>query len=79
LGLTPRTLGRPPQLHLRRRTLNDSEIADLQLVDSELRAFEFCDEGPAKERLRPYVWPRASAALEALGTGRVRYLQDGYA
>ena len=60
-------------------TLNDSEIADLQLVDSELRAFEFCDEGHAKERLRPYVWRRASSALEALGTGRARYLQDGYA
>jgi hypothetical protein len=42
----------------------------LRLVDSELRAFEFCDEGQAKERLRPYVWRRASAALEALGTGR---------
>jgi len=53
--------------------------AGLRLVDSELRAFEFCDEGQAKERLRPYVWRRASAALEALGTGRARYLQDGYA
>jgi hypothetical protein len=60
-------------------TLNDSGIASLRLVDSELRAFEFCDEGQAKERLRPYVWRRASAALEALGTGRARYLQDGYA
>jgi ADP-ribose pyrophosphatase YjhB (NUDIX family) len=59
--------------------LNTSEIAALQLVDSELRAFEFCDEGQSKERLRPYVWRRASAALEALGTGRARYLQDGYA
>ena len=33
----------------------------------------------AKERLRPYDWRRASAALEVLGTGRARYLQDGYA
>jgi len=60
-------------------TLNDSDINGLRLVDSELRAFEFCDEGQANERLRPYVWRRASAALEALETGRVRYLQDGYA
>jgi hypothetical protein len=60
-------------------TLNDSEVAVLQLVDSELRAFEFCDEGQAKERLRPYVWRTASAALKALGTGRARYLQEGYA
>ena len=60
-------------------TLSSSDINGLRLVDSELRAFEFCDEGQAKERLRPYVWRRASAALEALGTGRARYLQDGYA
>jgi 8-oxo-dGTP diphosphatase len=60
-------------------TLSDSDINGLQLVDSELRAFEFCDEGQAKELLRPYVWRRASAALEALETGRARYLQDGYA
>ena len=60
-------------------TLNDRDIAGLRLIDSELRAFEFCDEGQAKERLRPYVWRRASAALEALETGRARYLQDGYA
>ena len=49
--------------------LSNSDIKGLRLVDSELRAFEFCDEGQAKERLRPYVWRRASAALEALGTG----------
>lgn len=60
-------------------TLNDSSTKDLQLIDHELRAFEFCDEGQAKERLRPYVWRRVSAALEALETGRARYLQDGYA
>jgi ADP-ribose pyrophosphatase YjhB (NUDIX family) len=59
--------------------LNDSSIEDLRLIDHELRAFEFCDEGQAKERLRPYVWRRVSAALEALETGRARYLQDGYA
>jgi len=60
-------------------TLNDSDINGLRLVDSELRAFEFCDEGQAKERLRPYVWRRASTALEALETGLARYRQDGYA
>jgi NAD(P)-dependent dehydrogenase (short-subunit alcohol dehydrogenase family) len=46
---------------------------------SSASAFEICDEGQARERLRPYVWRRASAALEALETGRARYLQDGYA
>jgi 8-oxo-dGTP pyrophosphatase MutT (NUDIX family) len=59
--------------------LNDNDIHGLRLIDSELRAFEFCDEGQAKERLRPYVWRRTSAALETLETGRARYLQDGNA
>jgi 8-oxo-dGTP diphosphatase len=60
-------------------TLDDSSVEDLRPIDQELRAFEFCDEGQAKERLRPYVWRRVSAALESLETGRARYLQDGYA
>ena len=48
-------------------------------MDDELRAYEFCELGQIKERLRPYVWRRVSMALEALATGRARYLQDGYA
>jgi ADP-ribose pyrophosphatase YjhB (NUDIX family) len=59
--------------------LDEDAIADLQLMDNELGAFEFCDEGQVKERLRPYVWRRVSVALEALTTGRARYLQDGNA
>ena len=58
--------------------LSEGEIANLRLVDDELRAYEFCDEGQAKERLRPYVWRRVAVALETLITGQVRYLQDGY-
>jgi 8-oxo-dGTP diphosphatase len=58
-------------------TLSDSDIRNLQLVDHELCAFEFCDEGQARDRLRPYVWRRVAAALQALETGRVSYLQDG--
>jgi len=59
--------------------LDKAAIANLRLVDDELCTFEFCDEGQAKERLRPYVWRRVAVALETLTTGRVRYLQDGYA
>jgi ADP-ribose pyrophosphatase YjhB (NUDIX family) len=58
--------------------LSSSGITGLRLHDNELRAYEFCDEGQAKERLRPYVWRRLAMALEALATGRARYLQDGY-
>jgi ADP-ribose pyrophosphatase YjhB (NUDIX family) len=59
--------------------LSGEAISALRLVDQELRAFEFCDEGQAKERLRPYVWRRVSVALDALETGRVKYMQDGCA
>lgn len=58
--------------------LSATEIATLRLVDDELWTYEFCDEDQATERLRPYVWRRVSVALEALRTGQVRYLQDGY-
>jgi 8-oxo-dGTP diphosphatase len=60
-------------------TLSADVIKSIRLLDNELNAYEFCDEGQAKERLRPYVWRRVTAALEALATGRARYLQDGYA
>jgi hypothetical protein len=30
-------------------------VSQLQIVDEELRAIEFRDEGQAKERFRPYV------------------------
>jgi 8-oxo-dGTP diphosphatase len=59
--------------------LDERTITNLRLMDDELRAYEFCDEGQVKERLRPYVWRRVSTAVEALTTGRARYLQDGYA
>ena len=59
--------------------LDERDLASLRLMDDELRAYEFCELGQIKERLRPYVWRRVSMALEALATGRARYLQDGYA
>ena len=57
--------------------LDERTIANLRLMDDELRAYDLFDEGQVKERLRPYVWRRVTAALEALTTGRARYLQDG--
>jgi ADP-ribose pyrophosphatase YjhB (NUDIX family) len=58
--------------------LDERAIASLRLLDDELRDYEFCHEDRIKERLRPYVWRRVAAALDALNTGRPRYLQDGY-
>lgn len=59
--------------------LHEEQIAGLKLRDGELSAFEFCTSEQAQQRLRPYVWRRVAVALEALNTGRVQYLQDGYA
>ncbi len=58
--------------------LADEQIAGLTLLDGELAAFKFCTEEQAQQRLRPYIWRRVAVALEALKTGHVRYLQDGY-
>jgi 8-oxo-dGTP diphosphatase len=57
--------------------LSDQQIADLSPVDGELSAFEFCTEEQVRRRLRPYVWQRVALALDALNTGRIRYLLDG--
>jgi 8-oxo-dGTP diphosphatase len=58
--------------------LTTAEIAALRLRDDELRAYEFIDHHAAEERLRPYVYRRVTAALQALATERVPYLQDGH-
>lgn len=57
--------------------LSDSEIANIRLRDDELSAFEFCTDAQVQQRLRPYVWRRVAAALEALRSGGTQYLQDG--
>jgi ADP-ribose pyrophosphatase YjhB (NUDIX family) len=57
--------------------LTEDQIAHLQVTDEELRAFEFCTEDQAAERLRPYVWQRLTHALEALRTGRPWYGETG--
>lgn len=53
-------------------------VADLRPRDEELVRYEFCDHAQAAQRLRPYVWRRTNAALQALTTGRPQYLHDGY-
>jgi 8-oxo-dGTP diphosphatase len=58
-------------------TLTAEQITGLRLTDSELAAYDFCTPEQAQQRLRPYVWLRVSAALEASDTHRVAYLHDG--
>jgi 8-oxo-dGTP diphosphatase len=49
------------------------KIRDLRITDDEIAAFRFCTGDEARELLRPYVWQRSAAALDALRTGRASY------
>lgn len=59
-------------------TLTEAQAGSLYPADGELQAFEFCTAGQARERLSPRRWRRTSAALEAVRSGQMRYLHDGY-
>jgi 8-oxo-dGTP diphosphatase len=59
--------------------LTDEQTAGLKISDDELSSYEFCTPEQAQQRLRPYVWRRVAGALDALKTGHVQYLHDGYA
>lgn len=58
--------------------LDDKEISTLNISDDEIGAFNFFLHSEASARLRPYVWRRVCAALDALNTGQAVYLRDGY-
>ena len=53
--------------------LPPTTIEGLTLTDDEISAFRFCTSDEARTLLRPYVWARADAALDALKTGRAPY------
>lgn len=57
--------------------LNQVEVDSVRIIDGELDAFAFVDEVEAARRLRPYVWARLRAALDALEDRQTRYLRDG--
>lgn len=58
-------------------TLTSNQIASLRLADFELAAYEFCTTEQAQHRLRPYVWLRVHAALDAIHSHNVAYLHNG--
>jgi 8-oxo-dGTP diphosphatase len=58
--------------------LSEDQISGISFQDGEISAFEFCDREQAATRLRPYVWRRISAALEARDRGHTFYLTDGH-
>jgi ADP-ribose pyrophosphatase YjhB (NUDIX family) len=57
--------------------LDQQATSSLRLTDPEITAFEFCGRDQAEQLLRPRMQPRLSAALDALNTGRARYLHNG--
>jgi 8-oxo-dGTP diphosphatase len=54
------------------------QVRGLHPMDPELAAVGFFAPDEAARLLRPYVWRRVEAALDALSGGNVRYLQDGH-
>ncbi|MEV6071954.1 NUDIX hydrolase [Nocardia sp. NPDC052001] len=58
-------------------TLGPDQVAALRIGDHELSAFEFCSTGEAQSRLRPRMWLRVRAALDAREARQIAYLQDG--
>ncbi|MEV6494876.1 NUDIX hydrolase [Actinoplanes sp. NPDC051633] len=57
--------------------LSDEEVRNIAPQDDELSTTEFCTPSQAQERLRPYVWHRVAAALDAVERHTVHYLRDG--
>lgn len=57
--------------------LSPEQITSIQLLDGELAEFQFCPEAQVSRLLRPSLWRRTQAAISALRTGHVWYLQDG--
>jgi len=57
--------------------LTPDEVAAIRILDGELDSFGFFDVAEAAQRLRPYVWARLRAALDALEDRQTRYLHDG--
>lgn len=57
--------------------MGDERLAEIKFADGEINAVEFCTTYEAKKQLRPYVWQRANAALQALETRIATYLQNG--
>ncbi|MGH3854258.1 MAG: NUDIX domain-containing protein [Pseudonocardiaceae bacterium] len=58
--------------------LTTQQASALRLADGELAAYEFCTPTQVEQRLRPYVWRRVAAALQALESRCATYLHDGH-
>jgi hypothetical protein len=59
--------------------LTEREIGKLTVPAEELRGFAFCTAQEASARLPAPLTRRVAAAVRALETGAVAYLEDGHA
>ncbi|GAA2471520.1 NUDIX domain-containing protein [Winogradskya humida] len=59
-------------------SLTSEQISKIQFRDKEISDYQFCDRTQAAERLRPYVWRRVAAALDAQESKSALYLVDGH-
>ena len=57
--------------------LSRRALEQIRITDGELSDFQFCPNQKAAQLLRPYVWQRTSTALDALASGRARYVHRG--
>jgi len=53
------------------------QVAAIRLLDGEVASMRFCRVEEAVALLRPRLWARLRIALEGIGTGCTRYLQEG--
>lgn len=59
-------------------TLTTQQTSTLRLTDGELTAYKFFTRTQVKQRLKPYMWRRLDAALQALQTHSTIYLHNGH-
>ncbi|MEV4264568.1 NUDIX hydrolase [Kribbella sp. NPDC049584] len=59
--------------------LTSGQISDLEPNHNELARYALLTPDEARNRLRPYVWLRLQAALDADESKTVAYLHDGHA
>lgn len=57
--------------------LGEAQQGRITLRDGELSEYRFCAPDEASRLLRPYIWHRVKAALDALADQETAYLHDG--
>ncbi|OLZ50325.1 NUDIX domain-containing protein [Amycolatopsis keratiniphila] len=59
--------------------LTDEQIATLRPTDGEVKSWTFCTLDTASQYLRPHLSRRLRYCLAAIATGKMYYLENGFA